>query len=461
MRQVVVDIARAVARVLVVEGSPAQPRVAQFRVIPLDADAPQGALRQALVGVPKFRARLISVIPREQVITRLLRLPSTDYGELARMVELSGKAQLPYAPEQMVVDFQVLDQQGGTSTVQLVACHRDIIQRQLAALQEAGLEPDWMTPSSWGLLGWYERRIRAPQVQEPVMLIHLDADRTDLVLVRRQRVLFSRSIGQGLQAWQGTDGINLLAQELERSLSSLRKEWPETEAASLLLTGLGPLDEWSALLGQRLGKAVLVGPSLPPFPSAPATSEASPVMELGLAISEAEWVVNLMPAEARHALGYRRRMKQLSLTGILAMAALLLGAVLLSAMVHRQARAVELLTASLKRVESVTKETEHQERAIGTVRRVLESRRRTGLMLAGLFQATPAEIIFESVLFEQPRGELVARGSAATTRQVLDYLHALEQSGRWDRVDLRYSARRNTASGQRTDFEIVLRMKVS
>jgi len=77
-------------------------------------------------------------------------------------------------------------------------------------------------------------------------------------------------------------------------------------------------------------------------------------------------------------------------------------------------------------------------------------------MLAELLQRTPEPIRFESVAFERSRMELTVRGSAPTTREVLNFVKQLEQSAGWNRVELRYSSRRSVAAGARTDFEIVL-----
>lgn len=487
MRRVVIEITPTSIRALVVSGSPRQPRVEVFLVESLagspsspavgvvEASAARAssasrpsvepvkdALHRILNKAQRKSASVIYAMPREQAITRILKLPSVKPDEIAQMVALSSQTQLPFPRDQAVVDFQVIDQQAGSSTVQLVACHRDVVERSLALFRQEGLEPAWVVPSSWGCLAWYQRLGRSSEVREPVLLMDIDEDHAELVLIRQDRLLFSRSLGQGLRASHSeTEASGLPAQELERSLFSLLKEIPGVEIHSGVVTGLGPLEPWQRLLEQRLGKPVFIRPSFGTLslPVSSSAQQASPVVALGLAMAEASWLINLLPQEVRRAQQHQRRMRELALAGALLVASLLAGAWLLSIHVNRQTRVASQSLHKVKQLETMAKQLEQKEQEIRLVDALLESRRRTAAMLVELFRLTPPETLLESLTFERARGECVVRGSAPTTREVLDYLQRLKQAGPWDRVELRYSARRNIAGVDRTDFEIVLHQR--
>ena len=458
MRRVIVELTRTALRAVACDGTPPRLRVQKFVVEPVSGPPTAETIRSVLAALPTGGTQLIGVIPRDQTITRLLKLPSTKPEELAQMVALTGKAQLPYPSDQALVDFHVIEQEGGMSVVQLVACHRDQLNRHLAVWRQLGLEPVVATPSSWGLLTWYQRLGRSPAVQEPVMIVNVDADRTDLALIRGDRLVFSRSLSQGVRALEATtEAIGVVAQELEQSFASLRKEWPGMETRSLLLTGLGPLAQWKEVLEQRLQRPVTVTPSQGTLRlSEPLPAGASPVVALGLAMAAPSALVNLLPPEVRQAQRHRLRLQEFMVTGVLLVAALLLGAGLLSASVSRQTHLNTTTIQAVKDLEALTQQTERQEREIAIIQAVQDSRRGTALMLAELFRLTGPEILFESVVFEGSRRELVVRGNAPETRQVLDYLRQLKHSDTWDQVELRYSARRGTTASARTDFEIVL-----
>ena len=225
----------------------------------------------------------------------------------------------------MQIDFQVVDQQAGTSTVQLVACHRGLVARYLDWLREAGCAPTWIVPSSWGVAAWFQQHQAAARTREPVLLVNFDADHTDLVVVRQARVVLSRSLSQGVSAWETQH--EALIQEIERSLSSLRKELPGVEVNSLVLTGIEPLERWKDLLEQRLGKSVNQRPATAGHPLSNVSSSPgiSPAVVLGLAFGGSGSWINLLPGESRHARHAQRRTREFVLTASLVFAALLLG----------------------------------------------------------------------------------------------------------------------------------------
>ena len=459
MRRIVLEVTRTSIRVLAVDGSPARPHIRALAVEPLDGEPSREALRRAMAGCRLVKARVISAIPREQTMTRLLTLPSIHLEELSKMVKLSSKAQLSYPIDQVVTDFHVIEQQAGTSTVQLVACHRDRVDRHMTPVHQVGLEPICVTPSSWGLLAWYQRFGQSPEVHEPVMVINIDEDRTDVVLISQGCLLFSRGLRQGLQTWQASpDGIGALVQELRWSALSLRREFPGVETNSLILTGLGPLHHWEGLIEERLGKPVMVrdAEGSLQIPKPTTARPASSAVVLGLAMADERRLVNLLPCEVRQAQRDQHRLHEFTVTGALLLVTLLLGTGLLAVHVNRKASFAKQVSKTLTESESVTEQLERKSYEINLINGRLESRQRIARMLAELFRLAAPEILFESFVFEHARGEFMIRGSAPTTRQALDYLQRLEQSGQWDRVELRHTVSHRVSSGARTDFEIVL-----
>ncbi len=468
MKRLVVELTRASVRVVLAEGSSAKPRVRKCLAESLSGPPTADMLKRLLAGVPSAGASVIGVIPREQAITRLMKLPSIKPDELAQMVRLSAKAQLPYPPDQAMVDFYVIDQQAGTSTVQVVACHREQVDRYVTLLRGSGCEPSVLTPSSWGVHGWYQRLGRSPDTLEPVLVVNVDGDRTDIVLIRGTRVMFSRSLSQGpqMQAAEsvatGTPqtpdvAVSILAQELERSVVNFRKELPGMEARSGILTGVGPLAQWAPVLQERLQIPIVVKPMLGSVTlSDPLPPSTSLVVAVGLALVDPQEGVNLLPREVQQAQVQRSRFREFIVTAVLVLLALLVGAGVLSASVNWQGRMHTQTMRALHKLEATTQQTERQEREIAQIQQLLSTRRWTAAMLAEWLKLTSEDLLFESVVFEGARGELVIRGSASGTRQVLDYLRSLKQSDQWDRVELRYSARRSGAASARTDFEILL-----
>src|SRR3989338_8275185 len=123
--QLVVEWTRASMR-LALGGGPGRPLQA-IRSVAFGASADLPAALRTLLGTVKtVPEEIIAVIPRELVLTRVVKFPSIQDEELAQMVELYAKAQLPYPREQLVMDFHVLSRAEGFSTVAVIACQRDV-----------------------------------------------------------------------------------------------------------------------------------------------------------------------------------------------------------------------------------------------------------------------------------------------------------------------------------------------
>ena len=465
--RVVIEWTRSSVRLALARGQGDSFRVRMIRDQPIMAGDVSAALRELLRAARAQAAEVVAVVPREHVLTRVVKFPTVQPDELAQMAELYAKAQLPYPREQTVMDFSVVSQQEGFSTVAIIACQRDVVDRQLAVLHEAGLSVGWLTVSSWGVLGWYRRAVsravRRGQASEPppepCLVLNTDDTRTDLVLIGEGRILSSRSASQGLQDWSSAgDTAEILAAEVERSRAAIRKELPGTEVRSLLLTGLGTLQPWAEQLSQRLALPVDTIDPVESFRGAKvaATTTASPIVVGGLAGGGVEGVLDLSPPEMHARVRHRQQQRELIAVSALMMALLAVGGALLAVEVFRRRHMAAQLDMVLTQIQPMAKRTQEQLRASQLVGSILDDRRRLAVLLSGVFRATPADMTLEGLIFERTRHELVLRGHAASTQAVLEYLKLLEQVEGVSHVDLRYSTRRSTPAGERNDFEITL-----
>lgn len=458
--RLVIEWTRLTLRLALAEGGDARLRVRS--IFCQEIAAPEAAIPtlKSLLKTAKVGAvEVIGIVSREQVITRVVKFPTADPAELGKMVELYAKAQLPYAREQAITDFHVLDRQEGFTTVAIVACQREVIDRHLAVLQGAGLTARLLTLSPWGVLGWFRQAVPQESVGEPCLVVNVDDARTDLVLVSGGRILSSRSIGQGFIDWKESgDTVELLAQEVERSRASVHKELPDAQVQSVVLTGLAGSSAFSEPLSQRTGLAVIPVEARQAFkgciiPTAPAIS---PVVVGGVAAGDIKGLLNVSPAQMRVEVHHRQQVHELVVVGLLILGVLAVGAGLLSLQAARQHGLASQLETVLSQVQPAAKQAQEKNRANQFVESVMGERRQLAQALASLFGNTPASITLEGLTFERVRKELVVRGSAASTQEVLGYVNQLEQIQGVSSVQLKYSTTRSTAGGNRTDFELAI-----
>lgn len=461
--RLVVEWTRATLRVAVAEGRGPNVRLRTVRSQPIEAAAdPTEPLRELLRAVRAPRAEVIGVIPREQVLTRVVQFPSAEAAELAQMVGLYAKAQLPYPGDQVIVDFQILSQQEGFSTVMLVACQRETIERMLAVLRGAGLSPSSLTVSAWGVLGWYQRALQVDASREPTLAVVVDDTRTDLVLIGQGRVLSSRSVGQGAQDWAASgESMELLAAEIERSQAAIRKELPGAEIQSLVLSGVGDLLAWRDALADRLRFSVTVIESAGPFADVQLVSGAPISLAAigGVACSLPHTLLNLAPPSVRAQVEHHRQVWELAAIGSLLLAVLLGGSLVLGLQAVRQREVAEQFDRVVKSAEPRAKRLQEATRSVQTVRALLDERRRLAQLLADVFRVSSQKVSLETLAFERGKRELTLRGSAPSTQAVLGYVQELERLGGVAGVTLKYSAQRAVSTGDRTTFELVLQQQ--
>lgn len=463
-KRIVIEWTRVSVRLAFAEG---QGRTCQLRSLRHAALAADGTipekLRGFLDGQKSAGAEVIAVIPREQVITRVVKFPTESDAELASMVELYAKAQLPYPREQTVVDFQVLDRREGFSSVAVVACQREVVDRHVAMLQEAGLPAQVVTMSASGVLAWWRlARAAAAPAGAPCLIIHVDDARTDFVLVGEDRLLFARSLAQGVSDWSlAGEAIELLLAEIDRSRTAARKELPGTEIRAVVLTGVASVLSWAPDLGQRLGMPVLAVAPHEAFGAGPAvqSAEISPVVTGGIACGGTDGLLNLTPPEQRGQMEHLRQVRELTLVSALGLGALVLAAAVLGANVSRHLRQASRVERLIAQLEPEARKVKEQSRAVQLVETVLEDRKRLAAGLSGVFGVTPGGVGLESVNLDRVKRELSVRGNAESTQAVLDYVEHLRTLDGVEDVRLKYSTRRVTPSGERTDFELLLRQK--
>ena len=463
--RLVIEWTRATLRVAVAEGGSGHRRLKTVYTQAVAAGDISSALQAFMKAAHPGNAEVISVLPREQVLTRLVKFPTVNAEELSQMVELYAKAQLPYPREQMVLDFHLVQRQDGFSLVAIIACQRDLVDRHVAVLRDAGISPGLLTLSSWGVLAWYRRLGQAGGADlppEPVLILNVDDARTDLVVVSEGRLCSSRSIGQGVTDWGvSAEAAELLSQEVERSRGALRKELPGVEVRSLILTGLGSLNVWREPLAQRTGLPVTGIDSQQSLEgwAGPMATPVSPVVVGALACSNSQALLNLSPPEVRAHVRHRQQLRELVTAGALALGVLVLGAAVLGVQLFRERRAAGRLAHVLAEIEPTAKHLQEKTRSAQLVDTVLQRRRLLAEHLSSVLQGLPSNAVLETLAFERGRRELIVRGNADSTQTVLDYIKQLERVKGIGQVQLKYSTRRSTSAGERTDFELVMRQQ--
>ena len=156
--------ARAKGKLLEVEAVSVRP-------LPDDLDASDASavgswVREVLKADGVRRGSAVVALTRDQVVLKRLQLPSTHEYELVDMARLAVQRELPFSIDEAVIDYVVLEQSEGTSTLLVVAAARETLGHVRKLVKSAGLSLSGVTLRGFGMPELV-RTLSAVDVEEP------------------------------------------------------------------------------------------------------------------------------------------------------------------------------------------------------------------------------------------------------------------------------------------------------
>jgi type II secretory pathway component PulL len=88
---------------------------------------------------------IVLALPLELVLAQRMRLPTTDPAEFGEMVRIQIEKAMPYSPEEMTTDSEVISQSEEGSVISAVAVHNEKLNELAAPLIARGLIPSQVT----------------------------------------------------------------------------------------------------------------------------------------------------------------------------------------------------------------------------------------------------------------------------------------------------------------------------
>ncbi len=308
-----------------------------------DDDSLQNALREFVAEHDLEKDTLCTILPRHEITTRILELPTHDIEEAASMIRLNAEEYVPYGVDELIIAQSVVRKlPSGNALVLAALAHRDVVEKHVAVLHDAGLEPQKILLSSACIAsaamaahrdGAGER---APETQEQrYALVDLASGGIEALVMEAGHLRYNRGVATN-QDWtltgeQAADALEEMAMEVRGTLSVYRRESED---------GLGVDDvylcsEWADVSSACEGLAAETGKECAPadFLKALVTQgaeklETLPAASLGAALAaqdRAAISIDLLPDDLRRKqrmAGLQRHFLYASLAALLILASL-------------------------------------------------------------------------------------------------------------------------------------------
>lgn len=400
------------------------------------------AIKEAMTAAGALGSRVITALPRRMVTLKHARLPHGTPDQIDGMVRFEAQQYIPFAIEEVVLDYRVLsDESDDMVTVMVVAARKSLAQELLAAFEAAGVEVESISVSALALA----ELIAGAAV--PTAVLEVDSGEIELAVVTAGRLLFCRSATVHHTNDPEHDRIALTA-EVARSLTAYQNEHRALPVSQILVTGAAPdLPAIEAALSNHLETAVrrMTSDLVPPAqPEAGAFAAA-----VGLALQatgKSIAGVNLVPPEREERRIASRQRTQKLIAACVALLALALGAWSITKQVQRSeqeraaaAKANRSLEAAMKKLKSVQAEHDNVVKDYETVRNGLDRSEPAVDVLKAVSDSIPkGRALYLTQLTYDRTGTVTVHGNSLSETAATDLVVALQGNKAFKEVRLGY-----------------------
>jgi len=410
---------------------------------------------------------LIVIVPHQAAAIRNLELPSTNPAEIKNMVELQIGKLTPFAKDEIIYDYQILNTNAeGYSGVMLAIVHQDIIRRYLDILKLAELKTERIALSFEGLLAWYRFAYKGGATVESQALVNLDCDKSDFTVISEDKVVFCRNISLGQFQDSNIEGEwqKKLTEEIKHSIYAYQSELAGSEIGKIIITGaqvfISSLNE--ASLKSEIGLPVEIIPQLENIPEASGSSaEDSGVIKnvsvaalLGFALTYPEQKFNFIPLQLRIEKEMRQREKDVYFVGTYLVFILMTISSIFLGRVYNKEQYLTLLKQETSKIQEKADE-------LNSMRKVTEEiKKRTfrkAFALNFIYEIHSVvfpEIYLTAISFDG-ENQLTLRGVSSAMSEIFGFLNTLEKSKYFQNVKTKFVTTRNIEGKDLTEFEII------
>ncbi len=435
----------------------------------LSEDELPKALAAALSDLNLRKPRSVCVISANIVTTKNIEIPSLDPAEIKSIINLQAGRHTPYSREEIVIDYVNIGvYQRNYSKVLLVIVNRNVLKKQLMILEHAGLKPEKVFFASESIARFYSKALNLLSSEIPTGIININNQFTDFTIAFKGTVIACRSLPIGAAHLKSSDVLardNLVA-ELKKSIESYQSEDIEKIPDTFILTGD---QDYIAGLQSVLKEALKVNVKIVPYLdklragslARKATTELNDdsfleVIAPALAFQESH--IDLLPEEIKMQRSIEEQGKEITKSGIFAVALL----ILICALFFNKVYAHNAMLDKLKtNYEVKRKEAQALERISAKTRIIkdyLNSRMMSLDALNELYHIIPEEIYLSSLSVDE-EGAITIQGTSESMSQVFSLVTALENSVLFKSVKTKSTTAKKERGKDVAAFEVVFRLE--
>ncbi|MCM8796062.1 MAG: pilus assembly protein PilM [Candidatus Omnitrophica bacterium] len=410
-------------------------------------------------------AEIINTISSPLVITKNIEIPSVDPREIKEIISLQAGRHTPYSREEIIVDYiDIGTYKHSYTKILLVIVARNVVKRQFAILDKAGLRLKHMSFAPEALGPSAAKILKIETIDSPVSILHIDEGFTDFTVVFRNKLVFIRSIPIGLlhlTTEKERYEIRFI-EEIKRSLEAYQSENIEKTPNMLVLTGsIEGLKDLEMTLNNTLHlptmgvsyfKNLIISEQV--LRAISFTKHLSFLSVIATLLSWEEMKIDLVPEEIKLRLSLEERGKDLIKTGIFILAIFVLGFCILISKIYFKGIYLKNLNIKYQNLNQQAQVLEKDFSRISLIKNYLSNRGFSLEILSELYNLIPLDLELNDIRFDE-QGKFAVRGSAGSMSTVFSFVENMEKSKYFKDVKTKYTTKRKEGTKDVTDFEIV------
>ncbi len=417
----------------------------------------------------KYRSfGVILVMPRREIIFKLLDLPSGHPEELRRMVDVQIASQVPYAKEEMEYSFDILQTlKNGHSRILVGVIHKTKVDHYLQELQSQGLQVGQIIVSSIAIIkacGDLNSKIQEEGACYAVL--NVDQDHSELCLSIGGRIVFSKHLSAGFDKVIQTESP-VLVHEAMRVLHSFTQTYSEIYPKGIMLVAPQPCrDVLIRQLQQNSDYEVGIIDASKQEPCEGADlskwethfGSGSAAMLLGAVGAETVSKINLLPAVSLRQKGAQKSRRIRNRFFISLVFAGISLTVVLNIHFIRQQVYLSKLQNVYEQIRPGLREAQETADLISIVRDNRSQGVYVASLLEELFVLTPDEVTYRDIQMGRD-GMLILQGESRSSGGVSLLQKNLVASDVFQDEMLRYATKRKRFREEITEFRMTCRVK--
>ena len=215
--------------------------------------------------------KVFTAVAGKDVLIRHFQMPKIPKAEQQTAIKFEARKYIPFKIEDLLWDFHVVSSMHKAAKMEVifVAVKREVAQRHLSVLQEAGLKTLALEPAPFSLLRIFALSNQLSK-EKPSAIVDIDYGMANINIVKGRACYLTRDAS--LPKEQEVIFDNLL-NEIRMSLDYYEKLFPAEQISKILLSGEVGLRDWDRRMAEelklpieqpKLARTVKFGKLLPP-----------------------------------------------------------------------------------------------------------------------------------------------------------------------------------------------------